>query len=117
MPEQMSYEEVVDRMAGVRCEVDELIAEYFELHCRASRFEGERLPEQDQIHMTEYITVCAWQAFDEHGHRGGDVRMLLRDGSMPMYVARGIISSAMENINRLQAATVFVPPPEVDDGG
>lgn len=100
-PSEMSQQEVYEKIAEIRSVIDEMMTEYFALHCMAARFEGECLP--DQIHMTEFLTICAWQTFNNLGQRGGDVRVLLRDGSLPLYVARGMISSAMEQVNRVSA--------------
>lgn len=71
------YEDLDERMSEVRSAIDGLMEEYFTLHCEASRYEGECLPEQ--IHMTEFMTVCAWQSFNDSGQRMGSVRLLLRD--------------------------------------
>lgn len=95
--QEMSYEQVYDHMRETRRVIDVMMSQYFMLHCAAARMEGECLPEH--IHLTEFMTVCAWQTFNERGQRGGDVRLLLRDGSMPTYVARGLLDSAMKYID------------------
>lgn len=95
--QEMSHEEIYVHMNNTRASIDTLMSEYFLLHCAAARFEGECLPET--IHLTEFLTVCAWQTFNERGQRGGDVRILLRDGSMPTYIARGMLDSATKYID------------------
>lgn len=110
-PADMTQQEIYDKIAEIRTVIDEMMTEYFALHCMAARFEGECLP--DQIHMTEFLTICAWQTFNDAGQRGGDVRVLVRDGSIPLYVARGMISSAMEHVNRVSACCCG----EVDEDG
>lgn len=95
----MTEEELYQKIFEVRSDIDELMTQYFQLHCVAARLEGECIPEH--VTMTEFITVCAWQSYNERGQRAGDVRLLLRDGSMPLYVARGMLSSAMEQINMI----------------
>lgn len=95
---QMSYEEVSERFDEVRVKIDDLVAEQFSLHCALARMEGECLP--DNMHMTEFMIICAWQAFNERGQRGGDVRLMLRDGAMPAYTARGLLASAESYVER-----------------
>lgn len=98
-PSAMTYEELYQKIVEVRLVIDELMSDYFQLHCAAARLDGECLPAQ--VHLTEFMTVCAWQSFNERGQRGGDVRIMLRDGSLPLYVARGMLSSAMEQVNTI----------------
>ena len=114
-PQNMTYDEISDRMDEVRSAVDDLMTEYFALHCMMSRFAGECIP--DQVTMTEFLTICAWQSFNDSGQRGGDVRIILRDGSMPLYVARGMLSSAMEQINLVPTRCLCAVPEEDDDEG
>lgn len=92
----MSYEEIVARSEELRPKLDAIVGEIFQLQCAAARLEGQCIPEL--MHLTEFIVVCAWQAFNDKGQRQGDVRLMLRDGSMPLYIARGMISSASEFI-------------------
>lgn len=94
----MSYDEVHENLRDARIILDDIITECFLLSCAAARYEGDNTPVD--IHMTEFMTICAWQTFNDQGQRGGDVKILLRDGSMPMYVARGMIASAKEHIDR-----------------
>lgn len=109
------YEDLAERMSEVRSAIDGLMEEYFSLHCEASRYEGECLPEQ--IHMTEFITVCAWQSFNDSGQRMGSVRLLLRDGSMPIYVARGILSTAMQQLDEIPSRCTCAHIQEEEDDG
>lgn len=102
-PSSMTYDQIYDKIREVRSLLDDLVSDYFQLHCAAARFDGECLP--DQVHLTEFMTVCAWQSFNDRGQRGGDVRLMLRDGSMPLYVARGMLSSAMEQVNNITTCT------------
>ena len=111
-PSSMTYEQVYDKLREVRSMLDEMVSDYFQLHCAAARFEGECLP--DQVHLTEVLTVCAWQSFNDQGQRCGDVRLILRDGSMPLYVARGMLESAKQYVNKI--ATCDCNRDEDDDG-
>lgn len=97
----MTEEELYEKVFEVRSELDRLITQYFQLHCAAARLEGECLP--DHVVLTEFITVCAWQSHNDRGQRAGDVRLLLREGSIPLYVARGMLSSAVEQVNAMGA--------------
>lgn len=102
-PSSMTYEQLYEKIREVRSVLDDVMSDYFQLHCAAARLDGECLPEN--VHLTEVMTVCAWQSFNERGQRAGDVRLLLRDGSMPLYVARGMLSSAMEQVNNTPSCT------------
>jgi hypothetical protein len=112
MASEKTYEEVCERFEEVRKQVDALITEQFKLHCDIARMEGECLPKD--MTLTEFMVVCAWQAFNERGHRGGDVRLLLRDGAMPTYTARGLLSSACAYVEQIAVCTCGIQ--EEEDG-
>lgn len=94
----MTLEELVAASDILRPKIDEMITEYFQLHCAAARMQGAEITEQ--AHLTEYIVICGWQGFRDNGSRCGDVRLLLRDGTMPTYIARGLLQSANEYLER-----------------
>ncbi len=94
---ELTYDQLVERAEALRPKINDLIEEFFQLHCAAARYE-EDLPEQ--MHLAEFMIVCAWQAFNDKGQRMGDVRVLTRDGNMPTYIARGMNVSAGEFIER-----------------
>lgn len=113
--DQMSHQEVYEHMRSTREVIDELISDYFMLHCAASRLEGDLLPKH--VHLTEVMTICGWQTFNEAGQRGGDVRILLRDGSMPTYVARGLLESAKKYLeNRMLTCNCDHEEDDDEDG-
>ena len=93
---ELSYEQIVARLEELRPKMDDAISEIFQLQCAAARLEGDCLP--DDVMLAEYIVVCGWQSFNDRGQRQGDVRLILREGSMPLYVARGLTQSAIQYI-------------------
>lgn len=49
---------------------------------------------------TEHMTIVGFQFFNDDGERGGDVRMLFRDGSMPWWFARGLLEAAKSRVDK-----------------
>lgn len=54
----------------------------------------------NSIIPTEHLTIVGFQFFNDEGDRGGDVRLIVRDGSMPAWFARGLIGQANERVTR-----------------
>lgn len=77
-------------------------------------FIGERLDADLQdivmpttLMPTEYLTIVGFQFIDDDGNRGGDVRMLYRDGSMPYWVAEGLLSRATGTVSSSNEPAYF----------
>lgn len=86
------------RAAQLRKTLDETVHALFQMNHRLDVADGN---DQDiDFHMTEYMVVVGFQCFNDAGTRGGDVKLLCSDKSVPMYIARGLISSAAEKIER-----------------
>lgn len=91
-----------NRAKELREVLDRTIEELFQINHRLDVADGE---DQDvPFHTTDYLIVVGYQCFIDSDSgtplRGGDVKLISRDGSMPMYVARGLLASAAEFIER-----------------
>lgn len=58
---------------------------------------GDEIP--STLMPTEHIVIVGYQFLDDEGNRGGDVRCLFRDGSMPYWTAEGLLNRALGNIS------------------
>ena len=89
----------MERAKVLRSQLDSCIEELFQI-TQAVVEALDEVEDGSGLIVCDYMVIVAYQGADEFGNRHGDVSLILKDKSMPKYIARGIVDSAREKIEQ-----------------
>ena len=116
---EQTLQQLLDRAKIVHANMNEAVDELFQIQeaiRRMNDFDETSAP----LIVVEHLTIVGYQWTDGQGGRHGDIATLYKDASIPTYIARGLLQSARERLERdVMRQTIFADcrcDEEADDG-